>query len=877
MFCVKLIALYATLYLILFTVGYGLSSIACKREDGQYKILLAPIIGSIILSIAPIYFSILGIGTLVASWILLVGFSCLSVLLFIKGRTPLKRKPTTDTLLFAFILIGLIPAFVIILRAGFLTSILDSYSVFVTAPADYLIHNSFNGKVPVSYDQPISNLLNEVIGNKEYFGFFFLISSMSSYLGIPPYKLYLVLSSVVGSLIPVSLYVASRAGFNASRRQALALALLGSVNYGYYVWPVIGQMPMMMGMVFLILVMGFIPAMCNCERKSDYILYSILIAGLFSVYWILLPYVIAAFFLYYVVSLRSLDRKLYPLNNCLKLAAGTFLVNPFMFVFVGQHGIDILKITSRYTNNVPRYPYLEEIFGFGQHFALTHDWSMESIVLILITLVALVFVCAGFYERFKVKDHLFLAIFTLVLGGWCFFRSIDFTYHFYKHSVIAVFILIASLVFGVSYLFERLNSKAGKLVVSVGFAAIFAANAVTLVRFTTRHHTVLNKSMMKLQNLPDQVPQDALILIDSHWPTEEAWLSFFLRNRKVKLNGAVEPWGFWILAPFSGKPDPRFFFDPNEGKIDCTLTPKPVPENDIVNTIYNEIVYDSEGYFISKQLPTPYLLRGWHGLEGEGRYAFRRMDETSSVVFSGSKLASLLFIKGYVPAPGQDPTRVSFSWNGNELGSLTVDQSRFLELKLIPARDLRTNCNIFRIHSNGLYTEKRYQTLDMRPGLRIESIDLTPISEAFWNNVDVGAVEYDAFLKSGWHHAEIWGNATTVRWVDGRSASLDILASETKGMEMDVRVRPFTYPGSPEQQMRVYLNGNFIAIFKLKAGDFDNYRVKIPPGMLKKGLNSVQFKFRYSVSPATVLTGNDDQRSLSAAFDYIKLRDAEQK
>ncbi|MGA7874774.1 MAG: hypothetical protein WCA08_03855 [Desulfoferrobacter sp.] len=876
MFCIKLIALFAAFYSILFITGYGLSSVLCKQENSQYKLLLAPIIGSIILSITPIYFSMLGIETLIASWILLLGFSLISLIQIIKGWASLRRVPSEHMLLFVCVVVTLIPAFVIILKAGFLTSILDSYSLFVTAPADYLIHNPFSKNIPLNYDKPITNLLNEVLGNKEYFGFFFLISSMSSYTGIPPYKLYLALSSVVGSLVPISLYVASIAGFNATRRQALAVALLGSVNYGYYVWPVIGQMPITLGIVYLILVMGYIPAMCSCNRKSDYMLYSILIAGLFSVYWILLSYALAAFLLYYLIGVRSLHPKLHPLTNGLKLGVGAFLVNPFMFVFVGLHGFDILKVTSHYTNNIPRYPYLEEIFGFGQHFTLTHNWSIENLLLIFITLTALAFVCAGFYERTKAKDYLFLSIFALVVGGLCFFRSIDFAYHFYKHSIIGIFILIASLVFGVNYLGKKLHFRVGKVVIGVSFAAILITNVMTFARFTSAPHPVLSESLVELQRLSNKVPGDSLVLINSHWPTEEAWLSFFLRDRKLKLNGAVEPWGFWILAPFSGKPDPHFFFDPYKDNIDYTLTPEPVPENDIVKTVYTDIVYDNGGYFVSKQLPIPYLLRGWNGLEWDGEYVFRRMDETGSVIFGSSELDSLLHIKGYIPLPNHNSTRVAFTWNGDVIASLTPDQSRFAELCLISAEHLRANPNILRIYSEGLFTEKRYQILEMRPGLRVESIDLFPIKNAFWNNVDIGAVEYDKFLKNGWYAIEIWGTGTTVRWVNGRSASLDILANKTEGTEMELRAQPFTYPGSPKQEMSVYVNGDFIATCKLESNNLTKYLIKLPPGKLKNGVNSVELTFRYCASPSDVLTGSIDTRSLSVAFDYIKLINNEQ-
>jgi len=76
--------------------------------------------------------------------------------------------------------------------------------------------------------------------------------------------------------------------------------------------------------------------------------------------------------------------------------------------------------------------------------------------------------------------------------------------------------------------------------------------------------------------------------------------------------------------------------------------------------------------------------------------------------------------------------------------------------------------------------------------------------------------------------------------------------------------------------MSVYVNGDFIATCKLESNNLTKYLIKLPPGKLKNGVNSVELTFRYCASPSDVLAGSNDTRNLSVAFDYIKLINNEQ-
>ncbi|MCK8603270.1 hypothetical protein [Desulfoferrobacter suflitae] len=871
MFCIELFFLYSTIYLALFVTGYGLSSLLCRRGNGTYGLILAPVIGSIMLSILPIYFSLLGIKTQFASWLVLLATVILSLLELSKKWGALNKFQWEHAVLAVCVVIPVIPAAVILLRAGSLTSILDSYSLFVTAPAEYLVHHPFTQDVRVDYSKPITNLLSEVIGKGEYFGFFFLIASFASYTGIPPYKLYLLLSSVVGSLLPISVFVACRAGFNATRGQALAVAFLSALNYGYFAWPVMGQMPISMGIIYLILIIGFIPRMCDCDNKRELIFYSLIIAGLCSVYWILLPYAVGLYCIYGLLSWKPRS-PLRPLLNGVKLSLGAMLINPFMVVFVALHGFEILTVTSQYTDNIPRYPHLGEILGLRQHFSRIECGTADHYLLIYAAAAALILIAAGAWQRIRSKDRLVSACLVLFLAGWSFFYAVDFTYHFYKHSIISLFALLVLLVYGIDYVMKLIRPVFGKLIMGLSCAIIVMLSSMTFARFTATRYPLLGDSLMALQHVSRTVPRTAPVLINSHWPTEEAWLSFFLQEHSLKLNGSLEPWGFWILAPFSGRPNARFFFDPLQDEIDYTLTPTSVVRRDIVDPEYQHIVYQNEGYILSKGLPVPYLLRGWGGLEGADERRFRRMGRESSVVFGGSERTSLLRIEGWIPGIVDDPVRLSVAWNGSTIEDFAPTHSEFSRLYLLPAAKLTEQRNLLHLYSEGLFSKARYQALDMRPGLRIKSIDLWPVDDASWNVVDIGAAGDEKFLSRGWHQTEAWGDGTTVRWVEGTSASLEILANRVRGVQMELRLIPFHYPGGPVQEMTVSVNGSCIAMRKLEDHDFAPLTVTVPGGVLKYGLNSVKLDFSFSAVPLEVVPGSEDGRSLSAALDYVQLK-----
>ena len=90
---------------------------------------------------------------------------------------------------------------------------------------------------------------------------------------------------------------------------------------------------------------------------------------------------------------------------------------------------------------------------------------------------------------------------------------------------------------------------------------------------------------------------------------------------------------------------------------------------------------------------------------------------------------------------------------------------------------------------------------------------------------------------------------------------------------MELRILPFTFPGAPSQGMKIYVNGQFLSEIALEAvHDWRSYVLQLPRTYLAAGINSMRFVYRYTASPAKVLPGSPDQRTLAVAFDFIAFR-----
>lgn len=736
MFFVKLIILYALIYGTLFLSGWGICEYLCNGKNQKYKFLLAPIIGLMSLSSIPMYLSFLGVKTSISGWITFIFFASISLYCLVKNPPSLKKE-FHFYLLLLVVIIGAIPSFAVIWKAGYLTTTLQAYSTPKVYLSEYYSLNSALEKVSVDFDNPITNMLKEISGITPFTGYLFYLATISSIFNILPYKLYLILSGISGSLISISVYITCKEGFKLGKWTALFIAFLISINITYFFWPIIGHLSFVTGKVYLILAFGFIPEMLTCSKKKDYIFHSLIIAGIMSMYFLLIPYVIGTVIFYILWNIRIPRNCLTFIKNIGKISLIAFLITPFVFIFLGLRSLEFTSNTSKFTTNIPRHAYIEELFGFGQHFSMLHNSSLKYYLTSFIVFILILCVFTGLYERFKNRNVIFLSILSFIVSLGGYFYATGLTYHFYKNSITAVFIIITALVIGGDVIYRKTGSRIIKLSIGGVFVVFVGLNINTYFKIGLRSsHPIVTSSLADLGGISKIVTGDERIVVNSNNPTEEVWISYFLKNNNIKLKGSIEPWGFWIYSPFSGKPDFNYFYNYKKDRINYTLSPKHGYKTDIVSTDYGEIVYENAGFILSKNIPNPFLLKGWYDIEKDNDGIYRWTKKESSVLFRKPDKDSILYIKGIIPKAYKKPIEIKINLNSNLIDKFSLKESDiFTKQYLLSKFSLKNYNNELSITLSDTFVPNEMgYSIDLRKlGIKIKTIailDLTANSRS---------------------------------------------------------------------------------------------------------------------------------------------------
>jgi hypothetical protein len=144
-----------------------------------------------------------------------------------------------------------------------------------------------------------------------------------------------------------------------------------------------------------------------------------------------------------------------------------------------------------------------------------------------------------------------------------------------------------------------------------------------------------------------------------------------------------------------------------------------------------------------------------------------------------------------------------------------------------------------------------------------------------WNATDYrwdfDPSEPSFILFNGWLPPERSGDFTFA-WADGKASQLWVFFPQRRDVVLELRLFPFAVLGSPPQQMKIYVNERFFSAIDLEAGGWHSYVLRVPHTHLTTGLNAFRFVYRYASSPAKVLPGSTDLRSLAVAFDFIAFR-----
>ena len=134
--------------------------------------------------------------------------------------------------------------------------------------------------------------------------------------------------------------------------------------------------------------------------------------------------------------------------------------------------------------------------------------------------------------------------------------------------------------------------------------------------------------------------------------------------------------------------------------------------------------------------------------------------------------------------------------------------------------------------------------------------------------LDFGSPSPHFFLAEGWAAPE-QSEQLTFAWASGKESRLWTYLPEDQSFDLELRVQPFAFPGSPPQGMKIYANERFLRYLPLVTPEWRSYTVHLSQADLVRGINTFRIVYDHTASPATVVPGNDDRRQLAVNFDYI--------
>ena len=125
-------------------------------------------------------------------------------------------------------------------------------------------------------------------------------------------------------------------------------------------------------------------------------------------------------------------------------------------------------------------------------------------------------------------------------------------------------------------------------------------------------------------------------------------------------------------------------------------------------------------------------------------------------------------------------------------------------------------------------------------------------------------------LGAGWDGFEKTELGDTFVWAHSREARVSIVSRADGDRLVRFRCWPFVFAGAPPQTLTLFVNEQKTDALTL-GGEARVYAVAVPRALWKRGKNELKFVFAYAESPKDHVSGGTDERTLSAAFDWLEI------
>jgi len=160
-------------------------------------------------------------------------------------------------------------------------------------------------------------------------------------------------------------------------------------------------------------------------------------------------------------------------------------------------------------------------------------------------------------------------------------------------------------------------------------------------------------------------------------------------------------------------------------------------------------------------------------------------------------------------------------------------------------------------------------------GLVVFLLRRTHDSEILWRSpeayrLDFGPGGEGFFLAKGWWPPETSGDVGFA-WSAGPESTVAFYLPRARPMTLELSLLPYRAPSLPPQAVIVHVNGQRVGELALQDG-WQRYRLALPAGTLRPGINTIRFIYRIVATPAGTVPGSGDTRILAVAFDRLELR-----
>lgn len=359
-------------------------------------------------------------------------------------------------------------------------------------------------------------------------------SAISNGFYLPVWRLYYVLCCSI-ALYPALLFVLIK---DLNKPLAWFSYALAAASITYLKWPIDGQLPIILGMIYLTLTFFLKPGPG----------FTLCFAALTCCYPPLIPYgligpAVKSFFDH------SLIRKY---GLCILVA---LFISPYMTAFLVKNASSNYRLALKDWHNIPDIANLAQLIGLSCHFSKT------SLGVRALSWLGIPLVIIGSISALKDRHLRFIPVSLLVcaFGGAILLFLMKYEYAFYKHSVVTFFLFFIMFARGIALFYRKSRILAVLcLLIFVGLQCRQSSNFFNSP--WTKKAFLVPEEVSFLQKVNAQKEIDGVILVLPDTVRDQAWAAYFLKDKRLSAYPMTLPWKWWPFSSVKGAGPMKVFF-----------------------------------------------------------------------------------------------------------------------------------------------------------------------------------------------------------------------------------------------------------------------------------------------------------------------------